>query len=175
MVFFLIITKLSWIRTFANASYTGRQISAMWSLKAFITKLFFTRQKYIILAFALLILLAVIALIVGLSVGLTKPPVWELLWLMHEVTFYTKLPFFTHIIHLLIRLYVLDFIQPFTHRMVSKGYTNFFFLLFASLSSSRQDDRSHSLDSVCSNKEETGRARPLLISLAQTLVVNGKC
>uniref|UniRef100_A0A8P4GCG6 Syntaxin 2 n=1 Tax=Dicentrarchus labrax TaxID=13489 RepID=A0A8P4GCG6_DICLA len=34
-----------------------------------------SRRKYIILAFALLILLAVIALIVGLSVGLTKPPV----------------------------------------------------------------------------------------------------
>uniref|UniRef100_A0A671TNR4 Syntaxin 2 n=1 Tax=Sparus aurata TaxID=8175 RepID=A0A671TNR4_SPAAU len=33
-----------------------------------------SRRKYIILAFALLILLAVIALIVGLSVGLTKPP-----------------------------------------------------------------------------------------------------
>ncbi|XP_056130577.1 syntaxin-2 isoform X1 [Lampris incognitus] len=34
-----------------------------------------SRRNYIILAFALLILLAVIALIVGLSVGLTKPPV----------------------------------------------------------------------------------------------------
>ncbi|KAL7392499.1 hypothetical protein ABVT39_025560 [Epinephelus coioides] len=34
-----------------------------------------SRRKYIILAFALLILLAVIALIVCLSVGLTKPPV----------------------------------------------------------------------------------------------------
>ncbi|XP_033947931.1 syntaxin-2 isoform X1 [Pseudochaenichthys georgianus] len=34
-----------------------------------------SRRKYIILAFALLTLLAVIALIVGLSVGLTKPPV----------------------------------------------------------------------------------------------------
>ncbi|KAM3868403.1 syntaxin-2 [Diretmus argenteus] len=34
-----------------------------------------SRRKYIIVAFALLILLAVIALIVGLSVGLTKPPV----------------------------------------------------------------------------------------------------
>uniref|UniRef100_A0AAQ5ZBI3 t-SNARE coiled-coil homology domain-containing protein n=1 Tax=Amphiprion ocellaris TaxID=80972 RepID=A0AAQ5ZBI3_AMPOC len=34
-----------------------------------------SRRKYMILAFALLILLAVIALIVGLSVGLTKPPV----------------------------------------------------------------------------------------------------
>uniref|UniRef100_A0A672ZJF6 Syntaxin 2b n=1 Tax=Sphaeramia orbicularis TaxID=375764 RepID=A0A672ZJF6_9TELE len=33
-----------------------------------------SRRKYIILAFALLILIAVIALIVGLSVGLTKPP-----------------------------------------------------------------------------------------------------
>ncbi|XP_061672630.1 syntaxin-2 isoform X2 [Syngnathoides biaculeatus] len=33
-----------------------------------------SRRKLIILAFALLILLAVIALIVGLSVGLTKPP-----------------------------------------------------------------------------------------------------
>ncbi|CAG5920900.1 syntaxin-2 isoform 1-T1 [Menidia menidia] len=33
-----------------------------------------SRRKYIIIAFALLILLAVIALIVGLSVGLTKPP-----------------------------------------------------------------------------------------------------
>uniref|UniRef100_A0A672JM63 Syntaxin-2-like n=1 Tax=Salarias fasciatus TaxID=181472 RepID=A0A672JM63_SALFA len=33
------------------------------------------KAKYIIIAFALLILLAVIALIVGLSVGLTKPPV----------------------------------------------------------------------------------------------------
>lgn len=35
---------------------------------------YFTLQKYMILAFALLILLAVIALIVGLSVGLTKRP-----------------------------------------------------------------------------------------------------
>uniref|UniRef100_A0A668APM9 Syntaxin 2 n=1 Tax=Myripristis murdjan TaxID=586833 RepID=A0A668APM9_9TELE len=34
-----------------------------------------SRRRYIIVAFALLILLAVIALIVGLSVGLTKPPV----------------------------------------------------------------------------------------------------
>ncbi|XP_060927778.1 syntaxin-2 [Limanda limanda] len=34
-----------------------------------------SRRKCIIIAFALLILLAVIALIVGLSVGLTKPPV----------------------------------------------------------------------------------------------------
>lgn len=34
----------------------------------------FIWQKYIIIAFALLILLAVVALIVGLSVGLTKPP-----------------------------------------------------------------------------------------------------
>ncbi|KAF7669166.1 hypothetical protein LDENG_00236040 [Lucifuga dentata] len=34
-----------------------------------------SRRKYIIVAFALLILLAVIALIIGLSVGLTKPPV----------------------------------------------------------------------------------------------------
>ncbi|XP_077457693.1 syntaxin-2 [Stigmatopora argus] len=33
-----------------------------------------SRRKYIILAFALLILLAIVALIVGLSVGLTKPP-----------------------------------------------------------------------------------------------------
>lgn len=38
------------------------------------TKVPFIWQKYIIIAFALLILLAVIALIVGLSVGLTKPP-----------------------------------------------------------------------------------------------------
>ncbi len=57
-----------------------------------------------------------------------------------------------------------------------KGYaTFFFFLLFSSLLSSRQEDRSHSFNCVCSNKEETGRARPPLISLAQTLVVNGKC
>ncbi|XP_028269639.1 syntaxin-2 isoform X2 [Parambassis ranga] len=34
-----------------------------------------SRRKHIILAFAVLILLAVLALIVGLSVGLTKPPV----------------------------------------------------------------------------------------------------
>lgn len=40
----------------------------------FETKVSFIWQKYIIIAFALLILLAVIALIVGLSVGLTKPP-----------------------------------------------------------------------------------------------------
>lgn len=44
----------------------------------FETKVPFIWQKYIIIAFALLILLAVIALIVGLSVGLTKPPLWEL-------------------------------------------------------------------------------------------------
>ncbi len=50
-----------------------------------------------------------------------------------------------------------------------------FFLLFSYLQSSRQEDRSHSLDCGCSNKEETGRACPPLISLAQTLVVNGKC
>lgn len=56
------------------------------------TFFFFTWQKYIILAFALLILLAVIALIVGLSVGLTKPPVWELLWLQREVTHVTQRP-----------------------------------------------------------------------------------
>lgn len=34
-------------------------------------------QKYIILAFVILILLAVVALIVGLCVGLIKRPVWE--------------------------------------------------------------------------------------------------
>ncbi|XP_068166501.1 syntaxin-2 isoform X1 [Antennarius striatus] len=34
-----------------------------------------SRRKYLILALALLVLLAVVALIVGLSVGLTKPPV----------------------------------------------------------------------------------------------------
>uniref|UniRef100_A0A8C3A3L2 Syntaxin 2 n=1 Tax=Cyclopterus lumpus TaxID=8103 RepID=A0A8C3A3L2_CYCLU len=45
-----------------------------------------SRRKYIILAFALLILLAVIALIVGLSVGLTKPP----------VTHHPQLPFLKH-------------------------------------------------------------------------------
>lgn len=44
----------------------------------FETEVTFVWQKYIITAFALLILLAVIALIVGLSVGLTKPPLWEL-------------------------------------------------------------------------------------------------
>ncbi len=57
-----------------------------------------------------------------------------------------------------------------------KGIQKVFFFLFAiCLLSSRQEDRSHSLDCVCSNKEETGRDRPPLISLAQTLVVNGKC
>ncbi len=50
-----------------------------------------------------------------------------------------------------------------------------FFLVFASLMSPRQEDRSHSFDCACSNKEETGRACPMLISLAQTLVVNRKC
>ncbi len=48
-------------------------------------------------------------------------------------------------------------------------------LLSASVPSSRQEDRYNSFNCVCSNKEETGRARPLLISLAQILVVNGKC
>lgn len=43
-------------------------------LLAFGSKFTFIWQKYIIIAFALLILLAVVALIVGLSVGLTKPP-----------------------------------------------------------------------------------------------------
>ncbi len=51
----------------------------------------------------------------------------------------------------------------------------FSFVLFASLLSSRQEDTYHSFDCVCSNKEETGRAHPPLISLAQILVVNGKC
>ncbi len=50
-----------------------------------------------------------------------------------------------------------------------------FFFLFAFLSSSRQEDRYHSFDCECSNKEETGRACPPPISLAQILVVNGKC
>ncbi len=55
-------------------------------------------------------------------------------------------------------------------------FANFFFLLLiATLLSSRQEDRYHSFDCACSNKEETDRARPPLISLAQTLVVNGKC
>ncbi len=35
----------------------------------------------------------------------------------------------------------------------------FFFLVFASLPSSRQDDRYHSFDCERSNKEETGRAQ----------------
>ncbi len=62
-------------------------------------------------------------------------------------------------------------------KILKKGYANFFlsFQLFASLLSFRQEDRCHSVDCACSNKEETGRARPPLISLAQTLVVNGKC
>ncbi len=51
----------------------------------------------------------------------------------------------------------------------------FSFLLFASFLSSRQEDISHSFHCASSNKEETGRARPPLVSLAQTLVVNGKC
>ncbi len=57
-----------------------------------------------------------------------------------------------------------------------KGIRQLFgFLLFASVSISRQEDRSCSFDCVCSNKAEMSRARPPLISLAQTLVVNGKC
>ncbi len=40
--------------------------------------------------------------------------------------------------------------------------------------SSRQEDRSHSFVRACSNKEEMDRDHPPLISLAQTLVVNGK-
>ncbi len=40
------------------------------------------------------------------------------------------------------------------------------YLLFASLSSFRKEDRSHSFNCVCSDREETGRARPPLISLA---------
>ncbi len=47
-----------------------------------------------------------------------------------------------------------------------------FFLLFVFLPSSSQEDKCHSFD--C-DKEEKDRARPLLISLAQILVVNGKC
>ncbi len=57
----------------------------------------------------------------------------------------------------------------------SMGKWRAVFLLFASFLSSRQDDRYHSFDCACNNKEKTGRARPLLISLAQILVVNGKC
>ncbi len=51
----------------------------------------------------------------------------------------------------------------------------YFYLLSGFLPSSRQEDRYHSFNCACINKEETGRARPLLISLAQTLVINGKC
>ncbi len=51
----------------------------------------------------------------------------------------------------------------------------FLFLWFASLPNLRQADRYLSFDCSCSNKEETGRARPPIISLAQILVVNGKC
>ncbi len=54
-------------------------------------------------------------------------------------------------------------------------FCSFINLSIGPLKSSRQEDRSHSSDCACSNKEETGRAHPLLISLAQTLVVNGKC
>ncbi len=53
--------------------------------------------------------------------------------------------------------------------------SSFFFLLFVSLLSSRQEDRYHSFDRACSNKEETGWACPPLISLAQILALNGKC
>ncbi len=63
-----------------------------------------------------------------------------------------------------------------SHSLVKPGLKGirqlFVFLLFASLPSSRQEDRSHSFDCACSNKEESGRAHPLLI---QILVVNGKC
>ncbi len=50
-----------------------------------------------------------------------------------------------------------------------------FFRLFASLPSSRQEDRFHFFNCACSNKKEPCRARQPLISLAQILVVNGKC
>ncbi len=55
---------------------------------------------------------------------------------------------------------------------ILKGYTNicFPFLLLASLPSSRQADRYHSIVCACSNKKETGIARPLLISLAEILI-----
>ncbi len=42
-----------------------------------------------------------------------------------------------------------------------------FFKKFVSLPSSRQEDRYHSFDCASSNKEEVGKARPPLISLAQ--------
>ncbi len=42
----------------------------------------------------------------------------------------------------------------------------FFFLLFATLLSSRQEDTYHSFNCAFSNKEETGRVHPQLISLA---------
>ncbi len=50
-----------------------------------------------------------------------------------------------------------------------------FFLLFASLPSSRQEDGYHSFDCACRNKKETGRASLSVISLAQMLVVKGEC
>ncbi len=49
------------------------------------------------------------------------------------------------------------------------------FLKCRKIQGSRREDRIHSLDCACSNKVETARARPPLISLAQTLVVNEKC
>ncbi len=45
------------------------------------------------------------------------------------------------------------------------------FLFFAFPLSSRQKDRYHSFNCACSNKEETGRVCPQLISLAQIPVV----
>ncbi len=57
-----------------------------------------------------------------------------------------------------------------------KGYSNFFlsFYLPPSWVPDNKIDPNY-FDFAYSNKEETGRAHPLLISLAQTLVVNGKC
>ncbi len=46
-----------------------------------------------------------------------------------------------------------------------KGYSNIGFLFVICLPSSRQADRYHSFDCACRNREDTGRARPPLISL----------
>ncbi len=57
-----------------------------------------------------------------------------------------------------------------------KGYANFFFPCYY-LPSFQVPGRKIDiiLSCACSDKEDTGRARPLLISLAQILVINGKC
>ncbi len=93
----------------------------------------------------------------------------------------TLLCTYTHFINI-ISIYSISFLLTCSISFPYFNFTTSYFCLLHvftlnrdALWSFKQKDRHHSFDSACSDKEEMGRAHPPLTSLAQSLVVNGKC